>query len=97
MTTAFGYRLRSHNDCNPIGLLVFNACDVIILQIACSIYVLSTLHASHHLYKQTKKTKAVVSLFVFFLARTNPLTSALLRLITWRFSALDLRLTAPLS
>ena len=40
----------------------------------------------------------MIGLFVFYLsARTNPLTSALLRLLTWRFSALDLRLTCPLS
>ena len=58
-----------------------------------------TLHASHRLYKKIKiKPKVVIGLFVFYLsARTNPLTSALLRLLTWRFSALDLRLTAPLS
>ena len=48
----FGHRLRSHINCNPIELRVLNACDVIILQIACSIYVLSTLHASHHLYQK---------------------------------------------
>ena len=57
-----------------------------------------TLHASHRLFKKKKKPKVVIGLFVFYLsARTNPLTSALLRLLTWRFSALDLRLTAPLS
>ena len=40
----------------------------------------------------------MIGLFVFYLsARTNPLTSALSRLRTWRFLALDLRLTAPLS
>ena len=40
----------------------------------------------------------MIGLFVFCLsARTNLLTSALLRLLTWRFSALDLRLTALLS
>ena len=59
--------------------------------------VQSTLHAPHRLYKK-RKPKVVIGLFVFYLsARTNPLTSALLRLLTWRFSALDLRLTALLS
>ena len=42
-----------------------------------------------------KKKKVVVGLFAYLFARTNPLTSALFRLLTWRFSALDLRLTAP--
>ena len=28
MTTAFGYRLRSRNDCNSIGLLVFNVMTI---------------------------------------------------------------------
>ena len=72
---------------------------VIQLQFSFSL-VQFTLHASHRLYKkkEKKKTKAVIGLFVFYLsARTNPLTSALLRLLTWRFSALDLRLTASLS
>ena len=68
-----------------------------VIQLQFSISLLQfTLHASHRLYKK-KKSKVVVGLFAYLSARTNPLTSALLRLLTWRFSALDLRLTALLS
>ena len=69
---------------------------VIQLQFSISL-VHFTLHASHRLYKKKKKTFVAVDLLASSRARTNPLTSALLRLLTWRFSALDLRLTAPLS
>ena len=57
------------------------------------------LHASHPYAKKKKekKSKVVIGLFAYLSARANPLTSVLLRLLTWRFSALDLRLTAPLS
>jgi hypothetical protein len=69
---------------------------VIQLQFSISL-VQFTLHASHPYTKKKKKTKVVVGLFAYLSARTNPLTSVLLRLLTWRFSALDLRLTALLS
>jgi hypothetical protein len=69
---------------------------VIQLQFSISL-VQFTLHASHRLYKKKKKTFVVVDLLASSRARTNPLTSALLRLLIWRISALDLRLTALLS
>jgi hypothetical protein len=71
---------------------------VIQLQFSISL-VQFTLHASHRLYKKKKKKKTfvVVDLLASSRARTNPLTSALLRLLAWRISALDLRLTALLS
>ena len=50
----------------------------------------------NRLYKK-KKTQGRGWFVRFSLARTNLLTSALLRLLTWRISALDLRLTARLS
>ena len=69
---------------------------VIQLQLSFSL-IQFTLHASHRLYKKKKSQGRVWFAFSFFLARTNPVTSALLRLLTWRISALDLRLTALLS